>query len=483
MKKLLFLLLLTSSAIAQVGIATKDVKQLDNALFVRPKVLTISQLRTGSDTAPSLLITNKGQEGMFYLDPLDTSSSDNTGTILVNAIGKRYKRPSVGKLTFSWFGGTPAALTSPDNTAALQKAVNTQAKTGEPIIITTAGTYSFSNTITKAQSFTGLSIEAVDGTVFSYTGISGSAPLLKIVGGSGALTRSVISNITFNGNAKSVAIEIAGQCGQRISKCTFNHNLVGIRFHNEASKSFTEHCVGEDCIFNSNCKVVLHYKITSGNFSMHGNGLSGRNLINTTASTVIQVDDGTLPYNCPLNAQIWTHKGSCVLIQNNNTQSFKPTFFGQITVELFPPSDLTLAAGKLPTYFAGSVVSNGDLITGGNMVICESAVYKPNGTVVTHGARYNAAIPLTTGLNKLQSVPTKQGSYFVTVLIIGPNYDYRYLIQIQNEGSGNAGFLTTLSNQRSFNSAGWGAPTLAVDEIGNLLISNTHFPSSGLPPG
>lgn len=63
-----------------------------------------------------------GFAGIFQVDPLDTTSADNAGTILVDVIGRRWKRAFTGAVNVKWFGATGDGTT--DDTAAIQAAFN-----------------------------------------------------------------------------------------------------------------------------------------------------------------------------------------------------------------------------------------------------------------------------------------------------------------------------------------------------------------------
>lgn len=61
--------------------------------------------------------------GIFFLDASDTTSEDNDGTILVDALGRRWKRSYAGPVDVRWFGVKADGTT--DDTAAANKALGT----------------------------------------------------------------------------------------------------------------------------------------------------------------------------------------------------------------------------------------------------------------------------------------------------------------------------------------------------------------------
>lgn len=60
--------------------------------------------------------------GLFRFDALDTTSPDNTGTVIVDAAGNRWKRQFSGPVNLKWFGARGDGLTN--DTTAVQTAIN-----------------------------------------------------------------------------------------------------------------------------------------------------------------------------------------------------------------------------------------------------------------------------------------------------------------------------------------------------------------------
>lgn len=65
---------------------------------------TYSQLRTYTGSNSRVQVIGFGISGDFYLDPSDTTSPDNGGTVIVDALGRRWKRQFEGGLDLYWFG-------------------------------------------------------------------------------------------------------------------------------------------------------------------------------------------------------------------------------------------------------------------------------------------------------------------------------------------------------------------------------------------
>lgn len=83
-----------------------------------------------------------GGEGQFVYDPADLVSSDNDGTILVDASGRRWKREYSGGLNVRWFGAPNNGVD--DATAGIQAAVDYAYSANKPLVWFPAGTYSIS---------------------------------------------------------------------------------------------------------------------------------------------------------------------------------------------------------------------------------------------------------------------------------------------------------------------------------------------------
>lgn len=84
----------------------------------------IAELRssTNQNTDDIYFSTDRQQEGMWRIDLTDTVSSDNTGTVLVNTSGQRFKRIIDNAVNVQWFGATGLGIQ--DDYAALQAAID-----------------------------------------------------------------------------------------------------------------------------------------------------------------------------------------------------------------------------------------------------------------------------------------------------------------------------------------------------------------------
>ena len=118
-----------------------------------------------------------GGEGMFWSNAADTSSADNSGTIIVDASGRRWYREASGSMkNIRWFGGNPNVA---DCTAALNAALATITAPGG-IVFFPKGIYNFLSainyTFSQAAIFSiGILGEAADVTILNWPTTSGIA--------------------------------------------------------------------------------------------------------------------------------------------------------------------------------------------------------------------------------------------------------------------------------------------------------------------
>lgn len=98
-----------------------------------------SALRAYAGRASGVRITSAGIAGHFRRDVTDTTSSDNGGTIIVDARGDRWKRQVIGSWDAAWFGFS-SARTSAENALALS-ALTAAAEIAKASVVVAKGTY------------------------------------------------------------------------------------------------------------------------------------------------------------------------------------------------------------------------------------------------------------------------------------------------------------------------------------------------------
>ena len=129
-----------------------------SAVFSQTRT-TIASLRTGTvSTTQNYFITDPGKEGIFYYDAKDVTSTDNGGTVVVNA-GRRFKRMYSGYLDARWFGmkGDYNGSSGTENSAAFKAAIAAARK--DEVLLVPAGQYfvnssiAMPNVLTKKVNF------------------------------------------------------------------------------------------------------------------------------------------------------------------------------------------------------------------------------------------------------------------------------------------------------------------------------------------
>jgi len=164
-------------------------------------LITISEIRSSVGDIPSQLYTTDiGQEGHWYFDGVGALTEDNTGTILVTADLKRFKRVFDGTLNVKWFGAKGDGVTS-DN-VSIQKAIET-AKSVNGNIYIPKGVYGISTTLNGRSGVSWLG-EGKTNSIFKLL-----TPNIKMISNS-ALTGVTIDGICFIGTGKISTITGAG---------------------------------------------------------------------------------------------------------------------------------------------------------------------------------------------------------------------------------------------------------------------------------
>lgn len=197
---------------------------------------------------------------------------------------------------------------------------------------------------------------------------------------------------------------------------------------------------------------------------------------------VVFMDTICKVYNAPLDFNVWISSGkSAALINSNKTSGPRPTFHGTITLEVLGAISATsVTLGITHTsYFSGPVIIQGLTPEGlgvlpGLLVRCATSAHHSDSTNSMTG--FQRSYQDTMGTGFAQAMPSGFGSTgkIVNVRIWGTNYDYRYLLVTDADGSGGAGLVQTLATIRSINTAAYGAPTFTVDTSSLLVITNSQ---------
>lgn len=281
----------------------------DNQLIIKVQgafKTTISEIRSFSGELPSTLLytTDLKQEGNWYYDPLDTTSIDNTGTILKTLDGKRIKRIYEQSINLNWFGAF--GNDTIDDSDAIQGAID-NLKPGEKLIIP-YGQYRINKTITLNK----YSVE-IDGnkSELIYTG---TAPYAFDCG-------KVLSNIfPLNNIISDIAINITGADP---GTTAWGLGCSTSRLDNLTALLGKDNQVGFEIKGDTN-GTGSYYNIFT-NLRVQGNSLSGQTGVKFSYNTSTKT-------RCPnANTFIGGRVGQCFygwVINGNGNALYNPTVEG-----------------------------------------------------------------------------------------------------------------------------------------------------------
>jgi hypothetical protein len=174
-------------------------------------------LRAYTGRASGVRITAIGLSGFFVRDATDVTTADDSGTVIVDGSGRRWKRIYAGSaLDVRWFGAV--ANSAADQTAAIQAAENAAVAIGAassryPVISFPAGDFRCNYlTWNKVASWVGAE---VGNTRLLYNGVDNTAGsyIVGLAAGAGAVPYAGFYNMTFSGfDSTSTANPCAAHC-------------------------------------------------------------------------------------------------------------------------------------------------------------------------------------------------------------------------------------------------------------------------------
>lgn len=120
------------------------------ALVVAAQLQSYSTLRAYRGSSDKVQIRDNLTFGTFYKDINDTTSLDNGGTVLVDILGRRWKRIYKDSVDVRWFGAKGDGVT--DDTSSFSSAKDFLGSIGGGICSVPFGTYVLSNFIIDVES-------------------------------------------------------------------------------------------------------------------------------------------------------------------------------------------------------------------------------------------------------------------------------------------------------------------------------------------
>lgn len=369
-----------------------------------------------------------------------------------------------------------------DDTNAINTAISWAKTNGYKTLFFPAGAYRITSELAQLNSsFNMVSVvgENPGNTIVRLDTETSTGPVIQTSGGSGQIILAEIRGLTFSGNGANTAIRIRGTGGVRIRDCIFQNLETGIEFSNDiAPGTFTEFSVAEGCVFWSSCKTAVRFISGAGDPSFHGSGLL-RCTINraaTNSEPAIRIGNSgeyIYLYNAPLDFTVWTRSEAAII----HVESASSSVFthGVIQIENMAGSLTgTVSGGAGTVYHAGEITSWGN-ISMGRLVQVDSFKRNSDGSINPTEKLQRIQTTLSSATTTISACKAGELGAFASVALTASNYDYRYLLFFSHDGYGGSGYVTILANQRSFNSAGLGAPTFSVDTSGHLVVTNKNY--------
>ncbi|MBP0608273.1 MULTISPECIES: right-handed parallel beta-helix repeat-containing protein [Burkholderia] len=221
-----------------------------------------------------------GGGGAYYLDQSDTTSADNTGTIIVANDGARWKLRVTNSVSVKQFGATGSGTSGFDDSAAIQRATNWAAAAGKTLFFP-AGTYRLRSFVTWPAGTKWLGEPGthvyLDPAMTLGINIGGLNRGLYNVGAGSLSLEGIVFESVKTGLTQSVSVAVENTVGVRITNCTFRNfgdathyaqgfiafqttdiRLLNSRFYN---------CSGDGAALASN---IVNFNVSGCEFSQNG---------------------------------------------------------------------------------------------------------------------------------------------------------------------------------------------------------------------
>lgn len=332
-----------------------DLKVLD--------VKTIAEIRnmSGVISNPNFYTTDLGQEGNWYYDASDTTSADNTGTVLVTSDGKRIKRVINGFVDVKWFGAKGDNSTS--DVLMIQSAIDYMNTIGggDVILKSSSGSYILNNKITLKEN---VNLIGKGGIIKRTFNSDVSPACIEVLG------NNIIRDLTYNGNASGISggnplstkdITVLGS-NVKISKNTFIDSegsfiadvsvspgsiIANIIIAENNFGEYLDHCIyfeGRSTYTSKNFIVSNNNFTQSGSTGRHAVKFKNISFININdnifdmpTSRFITLDiglDGVLTGLPVINVNISGNTGTCFsfLEFNNEDDTINTNYFDDINI-------------------------------------------------------------------------------------------------------------------------------------------------------
>jgi len=405
----------------------------------------------------------------------------------IGAVGRKLSSKIYDQLNVKDFGAVGDGVA--DDTGAIQSAINAAKILGRANILL-EGKFRITDSlkVTRGEFYGPNLIGAGAYTTEMIYDFDSKKAAIVYTGGSGSLAQASIIGIKFSGSATSVAIELDGQGGVSIDECKFDTNAVGIWFHCKSGGTFTECCVARRSDFTVNCLVDLEYTRETGTptGSFHGSGMMDCTSNVPSGGNLVKIGAHCIVYNAPLDCRVWAYT-ACSLILVDSDADYKPTFYGNITIETSAGKGggdrVNLATGK-DTYI-GDVTVFGAVRDDVAHCTSRTRIHGPydngvaddwNGATTRWNAPYVLPEQTYSGPTAIVTNDSKCLGVFVKLRNTAGTYAYNCYVLFT---TGTSSTPAVIGPMRNVDSVAYGAPVFTVS--GNdLVVTNANYDGNGV---
>lgn len=338
-----------------------------------------------------------GGGGAYQLDPSDTTSADNGGTIIEASDGGRWKLQAIHTVTIRQFGAKGDGTT--DDTTSIQAALNA----GLMALYVPDGTF-----VTVA----GLVMPTTVGFVLFGNGTSsvikqnGSAPALRYPGSGIAYTQGVIRNLSFDGtNGTNNTVDTSYCGGLTLENLYFNNVPVGYSslYINGSATTYTHdiRVRGIQVYSNTSGAAGITFGPTASDIQVSGFIMNGNFVVSHAAEYKVGASSIRMADSHPYNTL-----GNIVLLDGSNNGCV----FTDVTFDN-SKADLVYNQNNAGIIFNGcrfqAVQSGFNGLTNSNCSNTLLMVCKWDGVVGAHSAVYDfGTTGATTVLGGIMDTPS-----------------------------------------------------------------------------
>lgn len=431
--------------------------------------------------------------GFFYKDSLDSSSADNNATVLVDALGRRWKRQYSGDIDIRWFGCKGDGVT--DNYTSLNNAIQWACTSGRKVTFyVPQGVFLINSTITTPGRY-GFNMRGEGGLRDNSASIIKFAAghSLNIRGSNSTGTQGptymqmYIDSIVFSGSLQSSdsPVKLIDMVGVIFDKCTFAMCLYGINMLNEFY--WTESCVARNCYFPVTCSCAILYRVRTDNqyVSFYGSGLDNCFLENSgNGIPKVQIASRAQPYNAPMNITLG-HKpagGHAIISHNGDVKSW---FVGNIRAEVGEEGLCPLVSGN-PLYIVGDFTCMGGKVTTDLAYFCYDVRQNVTSNVISYRRKpFTRQVKFSAAGGGQVFAYTPNGApqtFRILLTIAAPSYSYEMEVLMHtNYANGTEGNVRTVTTFRTYDPNSIGVPSIEYNASGSQ--AQLFVWRNGLPAG